>query len=447
MRKEVANWGLYPTISANVFEPHSYNEVINLIKNNESIIARGNGKCYGDASLSKNIISTTSLNKIISFDEQNGIIQCQSGVLLSSMVELIVPKGYFLPVSPGTKFITIGGAFASDIHGKNHHIEGVFSDHVTEIKLINQNAELVQLSQNDPLFIQTAGALGLTGVVVELTLRLKKIETSYIKQTSIKAKNLEEIFQLFEDYKNFTYSVAWIDCLAKGPAMGKSILLLGEHAKKEDVKNTNDILSIHKKAFLNIPFYLPSFTLNSYFIKVFNFLFYVKNISKVRTSFIHYDPYFYPLDKINNWNRIYGKKGFIQYQFVLPKEKSYEGISKILAILAENNLGSFLAVLKLFGKSYENRYLEFPIEGYTLAVDIKIDDALWDVLDKLDSIVTELGGKIYLTKDARMLNDSFEKQYPNQIKAEKKFQSDQIIRLKNMYKDSFFIIGAYSDIA
>ena len=257
MRKEVANWGLYPTISANVFEPHSYNEVINLIKNNESIIARGNGKCYGDASLSKNIISTTSLNKIISFDEQNGIIQCQSGVLLSSMVELIVPKGYFLPVSPGTKFITIGGAFASDIHGKNHHIEGVFSDHVTEIKLINQNAELVQLSQNDPLFIQTAGALGLTGVVVELTLRLKKIETSYIKQTSIKAKNLEEIFQLFEDYKNFTYSVAWIDCLAKGPAMGKSILLLGEHAKKEDVKNTNDIL-------LKVLCFLKAYASNTY---------------------------------------------------------------------------------------------------------------------------------------------------------------------------------------
>jgi decaprenylphospho-beta-D-ribofuranose 2-oxidase len=447
VRKEVANWGLYPIISSNVFEPHSYDEIIHFIKNNESIIARGNGKCYGDASLSKNIIATTSLNKIISFDEQNGIIQCQSGVLLSSILELIVPKGYFLPITPGTKFITIGGAFASDIHGKNHHIEGVFSDHVTEIKLINQKAELVKLSQNETLFIQTAGALGLTGVIVELTLRLKKIETSYIKQTSIKAKNLEEIFQLFEDYKNFTYSVAWIDCLAKGPSMGKSLLLLGEHAKREDIKNINDPLSIHKKVFLNIPFYLPSFTLNAYFIKVFNFLFYVKNISKVQTSFIHYDPYFYPLDKINNWNRIYGKKGFIQYQFVLPKEKSYEGISKILSILADNNLGSFLAVLKLFGKSHKNRYLEFPIEGYTLAVDIKIDDALWDVLDKLDVTVTELGGKIYLTKDARMLNDSFEKQYPNQIQAEKKFQSDQIIRLKNMYKDSFLIIGANSDIA
>ena len=447
MRKEVANWGLYPTIKANVYEPHSYNEIIHCIKNNESIIARGNGKCYGDASLSKNIISTSNLNKIISFDEQNGIIQCQSGVLLSSILELIVPKGYFLPVTPGTKFISIGGAFASDIHGKNHHIEGVFSDHVTEIKLINQEAEIIQLSQNEPLFIQTAGGLGLTGVIVEVSLRLKKIETSYIQQTSIKAKNLEEIFQLFEDYKNYTYSVAWIDCLAKGAAMGKSILLLGEHAKREELKNTNDTLSLHKKAFLNIPFYLPSFTLNSLFIKIFNFLFYAKNISKVQTTTIHYDPYFYPLDKINNWNRIYGKKGFVQYQFVLPKETSYEGVSKILKILAENNLGSFLAVLKLFGKSHENRYLEFPIEGYTLAVDIKIDDALWDVLDKLDGIVTELGGKIYLTKDARMLNDSFEKQYPQQIPVAKKFQSDQIIRLKNMYKDSFLIIGANSDIA
>ena len=447
MKKVISNWGLFPQKEAEFFEPNSIEELIELVNENDMVIARGNGKCYGDASLSKRIISTLNLNRILHFDERNGIIKCQSGVLLSTILEEIVPKGFFLPVTPGTKFITIGGAFASDIHGKNHHVEGVFSDHVEEITLINELGELVALSPNNPLFIQTAGGLGLTGVIVDVTIKLKKVETAYIKQTSIKAKNLEEIFQLFEQYKNFTYSVAWIDCLANGSKIGRSILLLGEHAKTEEVNTSKNKLSVQKNAILNIPFFFPSFTLNSIFIKIFNHLYYSKNIKREQTSLIHYDPYFYPLDKINNWNRIYGKKGFVQYQFVLPKNTSYEGVSKILNILSKNNLGSFLAVLKLFGKSHENRFLEFPIEGYTLAVDIKIDNKIWTVLDQLDDIVNDLGGKVYLTKDARMSNLSFEKQYPNQLPLNKRFQSDQSIRLKNMYKESFLIIGANSDIA
>ena len=447
MEKKITNWGSYPIVNANEFNPKDYNEIIQIIKKNKYIIARGNGKCYGDASLAKNIISTLNLDKILTFDDKLGIIKCQSGVLLSKILEIIVPSGYFLPVTPGTKFITIGGAFASDIHGKNHHIEGVFSDHVEEITLINEFGELVKLNPDNPLFIQTAGGLGLTGIILDITLKLKKIETSYIKQTSIKARNLEEIFNLFEEYKNFTYSVAWIDCLAKGNEIGRSILLLGEHAKIEDISDSKNILNTHKRAILNIPFFFPSFTLNPIFIKIFNHLYYFKNFKRVQTNIIHYDPYFYPLDKINNWNRIYGKKGFIQYQFVLPKNTSYKGVNKILNILSNNNLGSFLAVLKLFGKSHENRFLEFPIEGYTLAVDIKIDDKIWAVLNQLDEIVNSLDGKIYLTKDARMSNLSFEKQYSDQLPLNKIFQSDQSIRLKNIYKESFLIIGANSDIA
>jgi decaprenylphospho-beta-D-ribofuranose 2-oxidase len=447
MKKKITNWGSYPIVNTIEYNPKDYNDIRHIIQKNKYIIARGNGKCYGDASLAPNIISTLDLNKIISFDRDLGLIKCQSGVLLSSILEIIVPSGYFLPVSPGTKFITIGGAFASDIHGKNHHIDGVFSDHVEEITLINESGELLDLCPKDPLFIKTAGGLGLTGVIVEVTLKLKKIETSCIRQTSIKARNLEEIFQLFEYHKGYTYSVAWIDCLAKGPNLGRSILLLGEHAKFEEVNNSPNKLSIHKKAILNIPFFFPSFTLNSFFIRIFNNLYYLKNTKQEQTIITHYDPFFYPLDKINNWNRIYGKNGFIQYQFVLPKNKSYEGVTKILNILSNNKLGSFLAVLKLFGKSHDNRFLEFPIEGYTLAVDIKIDNKIWKILDHLDEIVNDLGGKIYLTKDARMSRLSFEKQYPNQLSLNEKFQSDQIVRLKNMYKQSFLIIGANSDIA
>ena len=280
--------------------------------------------------------------------------------------------------------------------------------------------------------------------IVEISLQLKKIETAYIKQTSVKAKNLKEIFELFEANNHYTYSVAWIDCLAEGPNIGRSILLLGEHANDNELPSNRKKLAIHKAPFLNIPIFLPSFFLNATFIRIFNFLYYKKSEG---TNIVHYDPYFYPLDKINNWNRIYGKNGFVQYQFVLPKQHSYEGIKTILQILSKNKLGSFLAVLKLFGKSHEDRYLHFPIEGYTLAVDIKITDSLWKILDQLDEIVNSYGGKVYLTKDARMSSLSFEKQYRHQFDLRDKFRSSLIVRLKNMHKESFLIIGGNSDIA
>lgn len=444
MRRDLTNWNLYPRITSSVYEPRNYQEVVEFISKNENVIARGAGKCYGDASFSKNIISSVRLTKIIEFNELSGVIRCESGVLLSSILELIVPKGYFLPVTPGTKFITIGGAFASDIHGKNHHIDGVFSDHVTEIKLVNYKGEIVCAKPNQELYIQSAGGLGLTGFIVEVCLQLKKIETAYIKQTSVKAKNLKEIFKLFEANNHCTYSVAWIDCLAVGKNIGRSILLLGEHATDKEVLSQRKKLAVHKSPFLNVPIYFPSFILNATFIRIFNFLYYKKSEG---TNIVHYDPYFYPLDKINNWNRIYGKNGFVQYQFVLPKEQSYEGIQTILQVLSSNKLGSFLAVLKLFGKSHEDRYLHFPIEGYTLAVDIKITDSLWEILDQLDDIVNSYGGKVYLTKDARMSRSSFEKQYRNQFDVGDKFRSNLFLRLKNMYKQSLLIIGGNSDIA
>lgn len=445
MESLVYNWGLYPKNRCEVFEITTYEEIVSLIKNKTHIIARGNGRCYGDASLSKNVISTKNLSKILFFDEASGIICCQAGVLLDEIIKEIVPKGFFIPVTPGTKFITVGGALASDIHGKNHHVDGVFSDHVVSFKLINGDGDIVLVEPKDELFIQTAGGMGTTGIIIETTFKLKKIETSFIKQNSIRAKNLKEIFELFEIHKNVTYSVAWIDCLAKGEYIGKSVLLLGEHAEVHEVKSSNK-LQLHKTPFLNIPFNFPTWFLNPLFIRIFNFLFYNKPSSN-SNSILHFDPYFYPLDKINNWNKIYGKKGFIQYQFVLPKATSYQGVKEILEILSKNNLGSFLAVLKLFGKSHENRYLHFPIEGYTLALDIKVDSNIWIILDHLDEIVNKLGGKIYLTKDARMSKLSFEKQYKTKPPFITKFQSYQMTRLMNTKKHSFLIIGANSDIA
>lgn len=445
MESLINNWGLYPKNRCTILQISSYDEISYIIKNNNYLIARGNGRCYGDASLSKNIISTKALNKILYFDESNEIICCQSGVLLDDILKQVVPKGFFLPVTPGTKLITIGGALASDIHGKNHHVDGVISDHVISFKLINKYGEIINVTPNDELFAQTAGGMGSTGIIIEVIFRLKKIETSFIKQKSIRANNLKEIFQLFEEHKNYTYSVAWIDCLAKGKHVGKSVLLLGEHAKANEVTFKNK-LSIHNKPFLNIPFNFPNWILNPIYIKIFNFLFYNKPSSSGE-AILHYDPYFYPLDKINNWNRIYGKRGFIQYQFVLPIANSYDGVKEILGILSQHTLGSFLAVLKLFGKSHEDRYLHFPMEGYTLALDIKVSPTIWNVLDQLDEIVNKFSGKIYLTKDARMNKLSYEKQYSNRLPNTTKFFSHQMTRLSNTNNHCFLIIGANSDIA
>lgn len=445
MESLITNWGLYPNNRSTIHEVNSYDEIIYLINNNNYLIARGNGRCYGDSSLSKNIISTKALNNIISFDEINGIINCQAGVLLNDILLEIVPKGFFIQVSPGTKFITIGGAFASDIHGKNHHNNGVFSDHVVSFTLINELGEILCVKPNDELFAKTAGGLGSTGIIIEIIFRLKKIETSYIKQKAIRANNLEEIFQLFNDYKNISYSVAWIDCLARGNKIGKSILFLGEHAKANEVNKIKN-LPIHTPPTFNIPLFFPNFILHSRFIKFFNFIYFNKFTSN-KECILHYDSFFYPLDKINNWNKIYGKNGFIQYQFVLPINNSYKGVHEILNILSKYRVGSFLAVLKLFGKSHENRFLHFPIEGYTLAIDIKITKYVWSILDELDEIVTNLNGKIYLTKDARMNMMNFQKQYRNSIPSTKKFYSYQMTRLSNKNNHYFLIIGANSDIA
>ena len=445
MQSLIYNWGLFPKNRCAVHEITNYDEIVSFVKNNDYIIARGNGRCYGDASLSKNIISTLRLNKIFNLDEAEGIISCQAGVMLDEILNEVVQKGFFLPVTPGTKFITVGGALASDIHGKNHHVDGVFSDHVISFKLIDKNGDIITVKPDDKLFAQTAGSMGSTGIIIEVVFKLKSIETSFIKQKSIRANSLKEIFQLFETHKDTTYSVAWIDCLAKGNNVGKSVLLLGEHAKANEVNFKNKLL-IHKKPFLNVPFYFPNWVLNPLSIKIFNFLFYNKPSSSGE-AVMHYDPYFYPLDKINNWNKIYGKKGFIQYQFVLPIANSYEGVNEILGILSKHKLGSFLAVLKLFGKSYENRYLHFPMEGYTLALDIKVSPTIWSVLDELDEIVNKFNGKIYLTKDARMNKLSYEKQYTNRLSNTTKFFSHQMTRISNTNNHNFLIIGANSDIA
>lgn len=403
MKKEIANWGNYPVITSDEHLFSFDEEAAELVHSSPAFIPRGNGRCYGDASLGTETISTLKYDKIISFDAALGIFECQSGLTLDSILQVIVPKGWFLPVTPGTKFITIGGAVASDVHGKNHHVDGSFSNHITEMDLVLSNGDRITCTpvQYADLFEATCGGMGLTGLITRVKFRLKKIETSYIRQKQIKAKNLEDIIRLFEEYKDYTYSVAWIDCLKKGSQFGRSILMLGEHASLNDLdagKKKDPLHFPHKKQ-ITFPVNLPSWVLNSFTVKLFNFLFYHKNLKSEINNIISYEPFFYPLDAILHWNRGYGKRGFIQYQFVLPMHAK-EGLIEILRKISDKGMGSFLAVLKVFGQ--QQSMISFPSEGYTLALDFPVRKDLFSFLDELDAIVLKYGGRLYMSKDARM---------------------------------------------
>jgi FAD/FMN-containing dehydrogenase len=367
---------------------------------------RGLGRSYGDSSLGEKIMSTRWLNHMISFDQETGVLHCESGVSLNEILEVFVPKGWFLPVTPGTQFVTVGGAIASDVHGKNHHIAGCFCDHVEYIDMILDADRLTRcsLQENPDLFHATCGGMGLTGVIYSAAIRLKPIQSAFINQTTYKASNLEESLGLFAIHEAQPYSVAWIDCISGGRSLGRSLLMTGDHAPEGE-------LMINRKNRLGLPVDMPSSLLNRYSIKLFNTLYYNRIRERVTEHHIHYEPFFYPLDSIGNWNRMYGRNGFTQYQFVVPKEAGYPAMNSILKTIVESGKGSFLAVLKAFGKQNRN-FLSFPMEGYTLALDFRIEQDLFPLLDRLDAMVLHHGGRIYLTKDARMSEETFKRSYP-----------------------------------
>lgn len=417
MNQTITNWGLYPSIKASVQTP-SFEEDIATILKNSSSLARGSGLCYGDAALHTDIISTLRMNKILDFSAAEGWIEVQAGITFESILNFIVPKGFFLPVTPGTKYITAGGAVASDIHGKNHHSEGSFSAHLIAFYLVDKSGQTLLCSKNHnpTLFWETCGGMGLTGVITRIKFHLKRIESSYIKQLSIKSRNLEETFELFEQYSHYTYSVSWLDCLAQGDKLGRSILMVGEHCTAQEVSG-KDKLALHPTKKLAIPFFFPNFALNQFSVKAFNFLFYNKQLKKQKEAIVHYDPYFYPLDKILHWNKIYGKKGFLQYQFVLPKTADGKAaLRTILEQISKHKQGSFLVVLKEMGQRTSEAVMSFPEEGYTLALDFKINSRIFGLLNDLDKIVESCGGKQYLAKDARMSKEHFNNTYNRKVK-------------------------------
>lgn len=433
-RKMLSNgWGMYPKIDSQRFSYDHAEKLKKILQQTQQVIPFGNGRSYGDSALNHTMVDNKQCDFFLDFDDKNGLLHVESGILLAQIITHFAPRGWFLKISPGTKFITVGGAIAADVHGKNHHLEGCFSECIEEFSMMLADGKRVVCSKTKTpeLFRATCGGQGLTGIILDAKIYLKKIYSQYISQTTIKAKNLREIFQAFEQHQNSSYSVAWIDCLAKGNKLGRSLLMVGEFSDDGD-------LAYQDKSPKTVPFYLPSFTLNPWSIKLFNWLYYHRVSKRVSHQLVDIDQFFYPLDALHHWNRIYGKQGFLQYQFILPKKNAYLGLREILEKIADFGRGSFLAVLKLYGKANEN-WLSFPMEGYSIALDFKIDEKIFAFLEVIDQIVLQHQGRFYLAKDARVSKSVFEqgyrhierfREYRVKHNMDKKFQSLQSKRLR-----------------
>ena len=411
-RQVLSGWGNYPRVAVHSITASDPAEAVSAIRGNENLIARGNGRAYGDAALNLRVtLSMLPARRILAFDAETGRLTCEAGLMLADILDLIVPRGWFVPVSPGTRFVTVGGMVAADVHGKNHHVAGTFGDHVEAIELALADGRIVRCSpaENAGLFAATRGGMGLTGVILSVSFRLIPIETAFIRQETHKAANLAEAMDLFERSGGWTYSVAWIDCLARGGSLGRSLVYLGEHARREDLKRgAASPLAVVPKTGRRIPVDFPGFVLNRWSVRAFNELYY--RTGRPGTALLGYETYFYPLDGILEWNRMYGGAGFVQYQCVLPKAASAAGLTALLRRVAQAGTGSFLAVLKLFGA--QDGLLSFPMEGYTLALDFPATARTFSLLIELDAIVADHGGRLYLAKDARTGAAMLRRGYP-----------------------------------
>jgi decaprenylphospho-beta-D-ribofuranose 2-oxidase len=348
-------------------------------------------------------------DRIRAYDRQTGLITCEAGVMLSDLLNFAVPRGFFPPVTPGTKFVTIGGMIAADVHGKNHHHAGTFGQHVEALSLLCADGAVRQCSRSDnaDLFYATCGGMGLTGVILDATFRMLAIETPLIRQETLKAANLEEAMAHCESSAAWTYTVAWIDCMARGRQLGRALIYRGEHVTAAEAASGN--LAVPRRRAKRVPFDFPVWALNRWSVAGFNALYF--RHGKPGTTVIDYDRYFYPLDALDDWNRIYGRQGFVQYQCVLPKDRSHAGLEKLLERISSARRGSFLAVLKLFGAA-GGGYLSFPMEGYTLALDFPADSETFILFAELDRIVAAHGGRLYLAKDACSGPEMLRQGYP-----------------------------------
>jgi FAD/FMN-containing dehydrogenase len=415
------SWGRYPYFPQQIEQLNWRDElapVLTALRSSQtSALPYGNGRSYGDSCLaaSDHLLQMRGVNRFISADWRQGVIRAEAGVTLEEILQVSIPRGWFLPVTPGTKFVTLGGAIANDVHGKNHHVRGTFGLYVTRFALLRSDRGLIECSpqENNELFAATIGGLGLTGIIVWLELQLMPIRASALDAINFRFENLDEFFALSDQYDpKHEYSVAWVDCVASGGALGRGHFTVGDHANAGD-------LALSAKRKLTMPITPPISLVNSLSLRGFNYFYYHRQRERERHFRIDYDSFFYPLDAIAHWNRLYGPRGFQQYQCVIPHPSARDAMTEILRAIAAHGAGSFLAVLKRCGEKSSPGLLSFPLPGVSLALDFPQRNALNQKLfAKLDTIVRESGGRLYPAKDAHMRGSDFRHAYPEWEKVE-----------------------------
>lgn len=408
------SWGRVPKVAQRILTPNWLPEVA-FPNGGQSVLPYGMGRSYGDCCLNHRgtVISTRRLDRLIAFDQGTGILKCESGITFEAILRFSLPRGWFLPVTPGTQFVTVGGAIANDVHGKNHHRSGTFGSHVLAFELLRSDGErlICSPSKNKDLFEATIAGLGLTGLITWVEFQLKRVAGPYIDVESVKFSSLDEFFDISADSdRGYEYTVAWLDCVSSGQDFGRGIFLRGNHSAERALSGAEIPRS---KLSIKAPFDAPSWALNPLTVRAFNACYYGKQREKIKKFCSRYQPFFYPLDSVQDWNRIYGSRGFFQFQCVVPEDHNNRAIRQILKAIVDSGRASFLAVLKRFGDVPSPGMLSFPRPGITLCLDFPNQgEATTELLRGLDTMTRDTGGAQYPAKDATMAPESFRQYYP-----------------------------------
>ena len=409
--EEVAGWGRHPVGSGRV----ARSERPAVPAGAEPVVARGLGRAYGDSAIPAApaglVVESTRADRILDFDGARGRLRCEAGLSIAEILRVFLPRGWFPPVTPGTKFVTVGACVACDVHGKNHHRDGSFGSFIDDLTLITADGRRVSCGpdRERELFLATVGGMGLTGLITDLTLRLRRVESPWIVLETVGVDGLEAMLDgLRRSAADWPYTVGWIDCLARGSEVGRGILMRGRHATAVEAGDRK----LPRRLPLRVPVDAPEWLLNPLFMRWFNYLYHRLHGGTLRRRVVSYDRFFYPLDAVGQWNRLYGPRGFLQYQCVLPREAGAAPLTAILERLGAAGAASFLAVIKDCGPASE-AYLSFPMEGTTLALDLAYRGATTEALvHELNAVVIAHGGRIYLAKDAVTRPEDFARMMP-----------------------------------
>ena len=395
-------WGRHPRHACRLLRPRGV-EGLRAALAAGPVIARGNGRAYGDSAMNRAAtLDMRGFDRMLAFDPATGVLEAEAGVLLADIITAFLPRGWFPAVTPGTKFVTLGGMIAADVHGKNHHRDGSLRQFLDWVEVMGPDGAVTRHAAGSDGFDWTVGGMGLTGIILRAGMRLRPVRSGWIAQRTLPTADLAGAMEVFEANADAPYSVAWIDVLTPPPRLGRSLVMLGAHAEPEDLPagRRADPFAVPRRRARQVPVDAPGILLSAPLMRGFNALYHARGSRRAGAALVDWDSYFYPLDALLGWNRIYGRRGFVQFQCALPLAASRAGLQALLQRIAGSGQGAFLAVLKRFGPG-AGRF-SFPMEGYTLALDFPATPRALALMDELDRITLDHGGRFYLAKDARM---------------------------------------------